>query len=55
MTTIEYFIDQLNKDLAKFKDFWKSNEDGGAFPKELNPGDWEEQFNLYREGLGRSK
>lgn len=49
--TFEEFIEEKQKDLYRFVEFWKeknkSNPD--VYPIEMGEGDWDEQFDLYSE------
>lgn len=47
------FVKDMQSKLASFHDSWKAKmaANDPDFPDNLSPGDWDEQFHFYLEGL----
>lgn len=47
--TVEEFTESLARDVYRFKSFWLENQqqEPESFPKEMNEGDWYDQFLIY--------
>lgn len=54
--TLSEFINEQVEALCRFKLYWSEEHqtDSKNFPMEMNPGDWDEQYNAFNELHDRS-